>query len=188
MPNNKKDYLSFSQQLKLISSHANYFLIFASPLIFTLIINLLIQNSLYPISKNVLETAAIIVLGAFFLISVSQFAFHKDKYFIWAACLLLAFLIREIHPPGSSVGIYIGVFLLLYIAHKQFYNFIDYFENKIFINLIAMGFFTYFIAVTIDQRFWKFIPWRGSFTCASGGVTRTYRPFPSWIWFNVKFQ
>ena len=153
-----KDKRPFSQQCKLVSSHANYFLIFSVPLIFTLIISLLILNQLYPVSKNILEITALIVLGAFFIISVVRFTLSKDNYFIWASSLLLILLIREIHPPGSSLGVYIGILILLYVAHKKFHLFSDYFLNSKFINLLALGFFTYFIAVTTDQRFWKFIP------------------------------
>ncbi len=77
---------------------------------------------------------------------------------MWAACLLLVLFIREIHPPGSSAGVYLGFLALFYVAWNNYHQFSDYFQDSRLINLISMGFFTYFISVTIDQRFWKFIP------------------------------
>jgi hypothetical protein len=158
MLNDRSNILSLFQQYKIVSSQANYYLIFATPLIITFIINLLIQYQLYSISKNALETIAPLILAVFLSISFARFALNKNKFFIWAGCLLLVLFIREIHPPGSSLGVYVGILALLYIAHKHYSNFPGYFQDARFINLIAMGFFTYFIAVTIDQRFWKFIP------------------------------
>jgi len=62
------------------------------------------------------------------------------------------------HPSGSSAGVYLGILVLFYIAHKHYHQFSGYFQDTRLINLIAIGFFTYFVSVTIDQRIWKFIP------------------------------
>ena len=158
MHSDKQNVHSFLEQFNLINSYANYFLIFLCPLILTFVISLLIIDEIYTINKAVLEVAALIILGIYFLISTLKFATNRDKYFLWVSCMLLTLLIREIHPPGSSLGVYIGILILLYVAHRNFENFSDYFLNKKLINFTATGFFTYFIAVTIDQRFWKIIP------------------------------
>ena len=149
---------SISQQCKAVCIQANYLLIFLIPILVTVIINLLIQYRLYTVGKSILETTALIVLAGFLLICLVRFTLNKNIFFVWAACLLLVFFIREIHPPGSSAGAYLGVLALFYVARNNYHQFSDYFQDKRLINLIAMGFFTYFISVTIDQRFWKFIP------------------------------
>ncbi len=149
---------NYSQQFKLISTHDNYKLIVLIPLFITFCIHLLIQYRLYTLGKSALETIALISLAGFLLICLVRFAFNKNNFFIWASCLLLVLFVREVHPPGSSAGVYLGILVLFYIAYKVCQQFPLYLQNTRLINFIAMGFFTYFIAVTIDQRFWKFIP------------------------------
>jgi hypothetical protein len=71
---------------------------------------------------------------------------------------MLVLFVREIHPPGSSGGVYLGMLALFYIAHKNHNMFVDYFRNKTLVTTLGVGFFTYFISVTTDQRWWKFVP------------------------------
>ena len=149
---------SFPQQYKAVCKQANYLLVFLIPILLTVIINLLIQYRLYTVGKSILETIALIVLAGFLLICLVRFTLDKNIFSMWAGCLLLALFIREIHPPGSSAGIYLVVFALFYVAQSNYHKCSNYFQDKRLINLIAMGFFTYFISITIDQRFWKFIP------------------------------
>ena len=71
---------------------------------------------------------------------------------------MLVLFVREVHPPGSSGGVYLGLLALFYIAYKKYHLFADYIRNKRLVTLLGTGFFTYFIAVITDQRFWKFVP------------------------------
>jgi len=70
----------------------------------------------------------------------------------------LVLLVREIHPPGSSEGVYLGLLTLFYIAYKQHHLFVDYIRSNHLVTMLGMGFFSYFLSVTTDQRFWQFIP------------------------------
>ncbi len=158
MSHNKLEIPTFTQHCKLICRHANFPLIFIIPLIITFSINVLNQFRLYTVEKSVLEITALTVLDGFLLICLVRFVLTKKIFFIWAGCLLLVLFIREIHPPGTSAGVYLGILVLFYIAHKHYHQFSDYFQDTRLINLMAIGFFTYFISVTIDQRIWKFIP------------------------------
>jgi hypothetical protein len=88
----------------------------------------------------------------------SRFIYNKDKFFLWAAGMMLVLFVREIHPPGSSAGIYLGLLALFYIASKSHHLFADYMRNNTLVTMLGTGFFTYLLAVTTDQRFWKFIP------------------------------
>jgi len=72
--------------------------------------------------------------------------------------MMLVLFVREVHPPGSSEGVYLGLLALFYIAHRNHQIFVDYFRGKYLVTLLGVGFFTYFISVTTDQRWWRFIP------------------------------
>ena len=65
---------------------------------------------------------------------------------------------REIHFAGTDPGIYLGLLLLFGIALLKYDTLKDYLDNPLVINLLLIGFFTYFLSVTIDQRWWKGIP------------------------------
>ena len=149
---------SLSQQLRLLSQSANYWLIFCVPLIIAGCITQLILYQIYPFDKYMLEDVALIVTAGFCLMCFSRFIYSKEKFFLWAAGMMLVLFIREVHPPGSSGGVYLGLLGLFYIAHKKHHLFTDFFRSKRLVTLLGTGFFTYFLAVTTDQRFWKFIP------------------------------
>ena len=117
---------SFSQQLKLVSTSANYWLIFSVPLIMAIGITQLILNHIYPLDKYVLEDAALFVTSGFSLLCLSRFIYGKDKFFLWATGMMLVLFVREIHPPGSSAGVYLGLLTLFYIAYKKHHLFADY--------------------------------------------------------------
>ncbi len=59
------------------------------------------------------------------------------------------------HPPGSSAGVYLGILVLFYIAHKHYHQFSGYFQDTRLINLIAIGFFTYFVSVTFGHESYR---------------------------------
>lgn len=64
---------------------------------------------------------------------------------------------RNLSPRKFSRCLF-GILALFYVAQNNYHQFYVYFQDKKLINSIAMGFLTYFISVTIDQRYWKFIP------------------------------
>jgi len=148
----------FAQQLKLVSNSANYWIVFCLPLTIGTCIILLILNHVYPFGKPTLELVALIITSGFCLLCFSRFVYSKDKFFLWASAMMLVLFVREIHPPGSSGGVYLGLLALFYIAHKKHHIFVDYFRSKSLVTFLGVGFFTYFISVTTDQRWWKFIP------------------------------
>jgi hypothetical protein len=148
----------FSQQLKLVSMSANYWLVFCAPLIIAGTIITLILHQVYPFDKYLLEDVALVVTAGFCLLCLSRFLYGKDKFFLWAAGMMLVLFVREVHPPGSSGGVYLGLLALFYIAYKKHHLFADSICSKLLVTFLGTGFFTYFIAVTTDQRFWKFVP------------------------------
>ena len=147
-----------SYQWKLISASANYWFVFCVPLIITVCIVQMILHQVYPFDKYQLEEVALLVTSGFCLMCFSRFIYNKDKFFLWATAMMLVLWIREIHPPGSSGGVYLGLLALFYIAHKNHHLFAGYIVNKRLVTMLGAGFFTYFISVTTDQRWWKFVP------------------------------
>ena len=148
----------FSQQLKLVSTSANYWIIFSVPLITAVCITQLILYQIYPLDKYVLEDAALLVTAGFCLSCFSRFIYAREKFFLWATGMMLVLFVREVHPPGSSGGVYLGLLALFYIAYKKHHLFAGYIRSNYLVTMLGIGFFTYFLAVTTDQRFWKFIP------------------------------
>jgi hypothetical protein len=148
----------FAQQLKLVSKSANYWVIFCLPLVMAVCVGLLVLNHVHPLGRQALEEVALIITAGFCLLCFARFIYGKDKFFLWASAMMLVLFVREIHPPGSSEGVYLGLLALFYIAHKNHQIFVDYFRNKYLVTFLGVGFFTYFISVTTDQRWWKFIP------------------------------
>jgi hypothetical protein len=147
-----------AQQFRLVSSSANYWIIFCVPLIIAGLIVQLKLLQVYPFNNYLLETAALFVTAGFCLMCFSRFLYNKEKFFLWAAVMMLVLFVREIHPPGSSEGVYLGLLALFYFAYKKHHLFVHYFRGKRLVTLLGTGFFSYFLAVTTDQRFWKFIP------------------------------
>lgn len=119
-----------AQQWKLVSASANYWFIFCTPLIVAGCIIQLILHQVYPFDKYLLEDVALLVTAGFSLLCLSRLICTKDKFFLWATAMMLVLLIREIHPPGSSEGVYIGLLALFYIAHKKHHLFTGYFCSR----------------------------------------------------------
>lgn len=118
----------------------------------------MILHQVYPFDKYLLEDVALLVTSGFCLLCFSRFIYSKEKFFLWATGMMLVLFVREIHPPGSSGGVYLGLLALFYFAYKKHHLFVHYFGSKRLVTMLGTGFFTYFLAVTTDQRFWKFVP------------------------------
>jgi len=99
----------FLQQLKLVSTSANYWLIFFPPLLFSGLIIGLTLNHIYPfdrseiITKNVLEEYALHVTISLSFMCLIGFLLSKDMFFLWASGLMVLFVFREIHPPPANI-------------------------------------------------------------------------------------
>jgi hypothetical protein len=156
---------SFSQQLKLVSAQANYWVIFILPLLLSGFIVWLTLNRIYPydrgpiIVKNALEEWSLYITGAFCFMSLLRFLRSKEKFFLWATGLLMLFHFREFHPPHANIVTYSGLVWFFYYAYKNHHFFANYLRRKYLITLLGVGFFSYLIAVSTDERVWKdFIP------------------------------
>ena len=154
----------FSQQFKLVCKSANFWLIFILPLAISGFIIWLSLDNIYPYDrpqlyvKNALEEVALYVTSGFCFICLLRFIYGKDKFFLWASGMMMILFIRELHPPISSVGVYIGLLWLFYIAYKKPHIFGDYLSSKYLVTFLGVGFFTYVLAVTTDERVWRFVP------------------------------
>ena len=159
---------SFWQQWKLVSTSANYWIIFFLPLIIAGCLIGLIMNQIYPydinllvtnndvlITKNVLEEAALHVTSGFCFMCLLRFLYSKDKFFLWASGMMMVLFFRELHPPISSIGVYVLLVWLFYIAYKNHHIFAGYIRSKYLVTLLGVGFFTYFLSVTTDERVWR---------------------------------
>jgi hypothetical protein len=154
----------FSQQFKLVCKSANFWLIFIIPLAISGLIIWLSLDYIYPYNrpelyvKNALEEVSLHITSGFCFICLMRFIYGKDKFFLWASGVMMILFIREIHIPISSAGVYIGLLWLFYIAYKKPHIFGDYLGSKYFVTLLGIGFFTYALSVTIDERVWRFVP------------------------------
>jgi len=152
---------SFWQQWKLVSASANYWIIFVPPLLFSGFIIWLIMNNIYPydreviIVKNAWEEIALHLTSAFCFMCLLRFLYSKDKFFLWASGMMMIFHVREIHPPNADLYAYLGLLWLFYYAYKNHHLFAGYIRSKYFVTLLGVGFFTYFLAVTADERVWR---------------------------------
>jgi hypothetical protein len=162
---------SFWQQVKLVSSSANYWIIIFPPLLITVFITWLILDRIFPydinlivsrddvlVTKNVLEELALYATSGFCILCLLRYLYSKDKFFLWASGMMMVLFFRELHPPVSSVGVYVLLLMLFYIAYKKYHIFADYIGNKYLVTLLGVGFFTYVLAVTTDERVWMFVP------------------------------
>ena len=128
------------------------------PLVITLALWILIAAGGYTLGRKELEPAAIVVSCLFMLTAALRYCITRHNFFLWSTGLMSLILCREIHFAGTDPGIYLGLLLLFGIALLKYDTLKDYLDNPLVINLLLIGFFTYFLSVTIDQRWWKGIP------------------------------
>ena len=151
----------FWQQWKLVSKSANYWIAFLPPLIISGLIIGLTLNQIHPYDKDVwaikdaLEEAALHATSGFCFLCLLRYLYSKDKFFLWGPGMMMILFIREIHPPIADYSTYICLIWLFYIAYKKHHIFADYIQNRYLVTLLGLGFFTYFLAVTTDERVWR---------------------------------
>ena len=108
--------------------------------------------------KGFMENISPPILAVAAGLALVRLAISRKPYFIWLAALCGAFFCRELHFKGTSDGIYVALAILLLLAGLKYSLFAEYFSSRTVITLISCLFFTYFIAVTFDQRWYTFIP------------------------------
>ena len=152
------DNPSFAQQWKLVSTSANYWIIFIPPLVISVSIIWLTLNHIHPYdksvlaTKNVLEEAALHVTSGFCFLCLLRFLYSKEKFSLWAFWMMMLLFIREIHPPIADYSTYISLLWLFYFAYKNHHIFAGYLRSRYLVTLLGVGFFTYVLAVTTDER------------------------------------
>ena len=149
----KKNFLVLHQDI-------NYWSLLI-PLVLTSALWTLIAAGGYPYGRKELEPAAIVVSSFFVLTAALRYLVTRHNFFLWSTGLMGLIMCREIHFAGTDPGIYIGLLLLFGIALLKYDTLKDYLDNPLVINLLLIGFFTYVLSQTIDQRWWKGIPGEG---------------------------
>ena len=145
------------KNFKVLQQGINYWWLLI-PLAVTVVLWILIAAVGYPFGRKELEPAAIVVTGLFMLAAALRYLITRHKFFLWGTGLMGLIMCREIHFAGTDPGIYIGILLLFGIALLKYDMLKDYLANPLVINLLLIGFFTYFSSQTIDQRWWKGLP------------------------------
>ncbi len=108
--------------------------------------------------KDMMENISPPILAVAAGLALVRLAISKSPYFIWLAILCGSLFCRELHFEGTSIGIYVALVILLLVAGLKYSLFAEYFSSRTVITLVTCVFFTYFIAMTFDQRWYTFIP------------------------------
>ena len=119
---------------------------------------IIMANDLIRPAKEPLEIAAVVLSAALMLIAAARFIATRHVFFLWSTTLLFLIMCREIHFEGTDEGIFIGFAVLLGGLLSKYDRFRPYLDNPWVVNLLAAGFFTYFLSQTVDQRWWRIIP------------------------------
>ena len=153
-----KPHLKVMQSnFRRLMGHISYrFLIV--PLLVTALLWIIMAAGVVKPTKPPLEIAAVVVSGLFLLIAAVRFIVSRHVFFLWSTALFLLIFSREIHFEGSDEAIFIGLVILLGIVLLKYDRFKDYLANPWVINLLVVGFFTYFLSQTLDQRWWRGFP------------------------------
>ncbi len=145
------------KNFKVLQQEINYWSLLI-PLGVTVAMWILIVPGGYPFGRKELEPAAIVVSCLFMLAAALRYLITRHNFFFWGTGLMGLIMCREIHFAGTGPGIYLGVLLLFGIALLKYDMLKDYLDNPLVINLLLIGFFTYVLSQTIDQRWWKGLP------------------------------
>lgn len=101
------------------------------------------------------ETRALEVLAAAACVAVVRLVMSRFlPFLVWLTTLVLILLMREIHWCVMSVGVYVGIAVLLAIAWWQFDLLKAQFSRPLLPTVLAMIFVSYAISVTLDGQWW----------------------------------
>ena len=124
----------------------------------TLLFWLLIWMGMIDPTKQVLETAAVVISGILTIGLIGRYAFTRHLFLLWSAGFMAIAMSREIHFSGSDEILLIGWPIMLVIVLWRYDLFKSYLKNPVLINFLAGGFLLYLISQTIDQRWWRGVP------------------------------
>ncbi len=115
------------------------------------------------LQEATMETVALVVVALALAVGLVRLALTREPYFLWLTVLIAVLLCREIHFAGTSAGVYVGFACMLAVAWWKYPLLKNYFASRTVMTLLAMIFFSYFLAKTLDQNWWKMVPGEDTF-------------------------
>ncbi len=128
------------------------------PVPVSLVLAAAVHFGFWTVSKPTLENTAVVSLIVFLLIALFRYHTHRSAALSWSIFLLAALLMREIHFSGTTTGVYVAMLLLLYVALRNFDQYTGFLDHPKVTTGLALAFSTYFLSVTLDQRWWRGLP------------------------------
>jgi hypothetical protein len=125
------------------------------PVLVNVVLGVIITEKLYAPDKGLLEIGAILILSLATALGLARYLVSRHPFFLWGSGLLGVLLCREIHFVGTSGGVYVGLAVMFLVAFRYYENLREYLASSFVINMLAMGFFSYSLSVSIDARWWK---------------------------------
>lgn len=129
------------------------------PPLFTVGLSALIYMNIYFLSKQTLEWMAVLALSLFTICLAVRFWVARHPFFLWSTVLCGILLMREFHFETTSDLVYVALLVLLYFTLKQLDELQSYLLYTRMATWLATGFVVYFISMTVDQRWWRGLPW-----------------------------
>lgn len=135
----------------------------AVPLLICALLAWITVQQIVDFEKGISERVGVGVAGLALLIAGVRALASREPYFIWLSALALNFLTREIHFAGTSTTVYLGFLALVWAAWYFYPSLAPYLQARRVVTLLACTVFTYFVAMTLDARWWRFIPYESVF-------------------------
>jgi hypothetical protein len=129
------------------------------PPLFTVGMSALIYTNIYFLPKQTLELMAVSALSLFTICLAVRFWVSRHPFFLWSTGLCGILLMREVHFETTSDLVYVALLVLLYFTLKQLDELQSYLLHTRIATWLATGFVVYFISITVDQRWWRGLPW-----------------------------
>lgn len=129
------------------------------PVFLLLFISYALVQGYYRPSWVVLEYIGLATLLYFLLVASLRYRYEKNTFHLGCVCIIFVFASREVHFTGSAALVYASVLVLIYLVFTRFDFFKPYVDNKPYFSIFATAFLTYFFSVTLDQRWWRFVPY-----------------------------
>ena len=103
-----------------------------------------------------METLSPRVLQAALAVALFRVVTRHTTFFVWLAALVGTLLCREYHFVGTSTGAYVALGLLGFLAWRLYPAMAAYLGTRRVATLLTLTFFSYFLAQTLDQQWWRF--------------------------------
>lgn len=157
MGNVRQSIKSFDAAVYLLRSiNIRYLLL---PVFLVFFISYALVKGYYLPRKVVLEYIGLLVISYFLLVALLRYRYEKNTFNLGCVWIIFAFASREIHYTGSVPLVYASVLVLIYLILTRFDFFKPYVDNKPYFSIFSAAILSYFISVTIDQRWWRFVPY-----------------------------